>query len=317
PLILELENLAKIKRGFTTGADAFFYLDEEKRKQWDIEKEFLKPVIVRPKDVRYFNLTDEDVKHYVLLVSKTKEELKGTNVLKYIEWGESVEVPGRGRAKGHVYKGYHNVMMIKPRKIWYDLGSQEPAPILFPRIIRWRTFFIWNLSGALAHQTFYNIYPYNQDYTLPLLGVLNSTLTQFFAELHGRLYGRGLLEFAVYELKKLPIIDIRALDNKQKGVIQTTFMKLCEAQRTGQKKLEEELRKVLDNAVFDVLGLSEDERRQVYEGLEALRRMRLQRKEVEILVETAEQWKPAKKPKKERIKRVEPSKRLDAWIDKS
>jgi hypothetical protein len=35
--------------------------------------------------------------------------------------------------------------------------------------------------------------------------------------------------------------------------------------------------------------------------------MGLQRKEVEVLVETGEKWKPVKKPKKERIKPVEPS----------
>jgi len=55
----------------------------------------------------------------------------------------------------------------------------------------------------------------------------------------------------------------------------------------------------------------------VYEGLESLRRMRLQRKEVEVLVETAEKWKPHKKPTKERLKPVEPSKRLDTWIEQS
>jgi hypothetical protein len=66
--------------------------------------------------------------------------------------------------------------------------------------------------------------------------------------------------------------------------------------------------------VFDVLGLKEKERQQVYEGLESLRRMRLQRKEVDVLVETAEKWKPHRKLKIERLKSVEPSKRLDKWI---
>jgi len=54
-------------------------------------------------------------------------------------------------------------------------------------------------------------------------------------------------------------------------------------------------------------------RKQVYEGLELLRRMRLQRKEVDVLVETAEKWKPHKKPKKEKRTKLEPSKRLDTW----
>jgi hypothetical protein len=55
----------------------------------------------------------------------------------------------------------------------------------------------------------------------------------------------------------------------------------------------------------------------VYEGLESLRRMRLQRKEVEVLVETAEKWKPRKKPKKEKRKKLELSKRLDTWMKHS
>jgi hypothetical protein len=54
----------------------------------------------------------------------------------------------------------------------------------------------------------------------------------------------------------------------------------------------------------------------VYEGLESLRRMRLQRKEVEVLVKTAEKWKPHEKPKKEKRAKLEPSKRLDTWITK-
>jgi hypothetical protein len=33
-----------------------------------------------------------------------------------------------------------------------------------------------------------------------------------------------------------------------------------------------------------------------------------------ICLETAEKWKPVKKPKKERIKSVEPTKRLDIWM---
>ncbi len=52
--------------------------------------------------------------------------------------------------------------------------------------------------------------------------------------------------------------------------------------------------------------------RQVFEGLEVLRKMRSERKEVEMLVETAEAWKPARK--KEKITREEPSKRLELWM---
>jgi hypothetical protein len=71
----------------------------------------------------------------------------------------------------------------------------------------------------------------------------------------------------------------------------------------------------LDNAVFVALKLKKKERQYMYEGLESLRRMRLQRKEVKVLVKTAEKWKPHKKPKKKRIAKVEPSKRLDTFFN--
>jgi hypothetical protein len=118
----------------------------------------------------------------------------------------------------------------------------------------------------------------------------------------------------VYELHEMPMLNPLKLKEEEKERIKDATSKLLQEQRKHQGKIKDECKKELDIAVFDVLGLSEDERRQVYEGLESLRRMRLQRKEVEVLVETAEKWKPVRKPKKERIKPVEPSKRLDTWI---
>ena len=46
------------------------------------------------------------------------------------------------------------------------------------------------------------------------------------------------------------------------------------------------------------------------------KRNQVLRKEVNVFVETAEKWKPHKKPKKEKIAKPEPSKRLDTWIDR-
>jgi len=204
--------------------------------------------------------------------------------------------------------------MIKSRKLWYDLGVRNIAPLLFPCKIRKRCFFIWNRANAYADKAFYEIYPMKEEMNLVLAGMLNSTLTMLLIELHGRLYGRGLLELEVYELENLPVVNIEKLKDEEKEKIKRAFLKICEAQNKGDEKLEQEARAELDNAVFGVLKLTENERKQVYEGLESLRKMRLQRKEVDVLVETAEKWKPPKKPKKEKITKLEPSKRLDTWI---
>ncbi|MEM3505609.1 MAG: N-6 DNA methylase, partial [Archaeoglobaceae archaeon] len=317
PKVTKLGKIALVRRGITSGANEFFYLDKEKIKLWSIEEKYLKPIVVSPKEKK-IEITLDDIDQWVLYVHKGKEELAGTNVLKYIQWGEEVETRIKGGIKGGtVIRGYHNLSTVKSRKLWYAVGEREPAPILRSRRIWERCMYFLNKADALANDSLYEIHPINKNDVDVLAGILNSSLTALISELEGRFYGGGVLELEIYETKNMTIVDPNKLSLNEKQNIEKALSKVCEAQRKGDEKLEQEARRELDYAVFDILGLAEDERRQVYEGLEALRRMRLQRKEVEILVETAEQWKPAKKPKKERIKRVEPSKRLDAWIDKS
>jgi len=314
PKVTKLGKVASIRRGITSGANEFFYLDKEKIKLWSIEEEYLKPIIVSPREKK-IEIDLKDIDRWVLFVHKSKEELSGTNVLKYIQWGEEAETRIKGGTRGGtIVRGFHNLSTVKSRKLWYDVGEREPAPILRSRRIWEKCIYFLNKANALANDSLYEIQPHNRDYTKVLAGVLNSSLTAFTSELEGRFYGGGVLELEIYETENMTVINPEKLSEKERQKIEDAFSKVCEAQNKGDEKLEQEARKELDNAVFDVLGLSKDERRQVYEGLESLRRMRLQRKEVEVLVETAEKWKPVKKPKREKIKPIEPSKRLDTWL---
>jgi len=312
----KLGDIAEIRFGLKTGANEFFHLDNEKVKLWGIEREYLAPVVTSPKDVN-IEIRPEDVSKRIIMVHEPKDVLKKRNakVLKYIEYGESVEVRIKGGVKGGtVVKGYHNLSSVKSRTNWYDLGEREPAPILRYRRIWERCVFPLNTAKAYANDTFNEIYPKAKEDIIVLAGILNSSMTALLSELHGRFYGGGVLELEIYECEDLPVLNPEKLSKKERQKIETAFSKVCKAQNKEDAKLEQEARIELDNVVFDVLKLSENERKQVYEGLESLRRMRLQRKEVEVLVETAEKWKPSKKPKKERIKPIEPFKRLDTWI---
>jgi len=91
PKMIRFGDIAEIKRGYTTGANEFFYLDKEKIKLWGIEKEFLEPIITSPKNIK-IELTSKDISEWVLMVHAPKEKLFNTNVLKYIEHGENIEV---------------------------------------------------------------------------------------------------------------------------------------------------------------------------------------------------------------------------------
>jgi len=317
PKMINLGEIAGIRRGFTTGADEFFYLDKEKAKLWNIEKAYLKPIVTTPQKIGV-EIKPEDISQWVFMVHKGRGDLKkeDTRAFKYIEHGENIEIKIRGGRKGgSVVKGYNKLSTLMPRKRWYDLGERKPTPILFARKMWEQCVYSLNKANAYAHQCFYEIHPHSRENTTTLVGALNSSITAFLSELQGRFYGGGVLELTVYENKNLPILNPEKLSKEEKKKIESAFLKICEAQNKGDRKLEQEARKELDDSVFDVLKLRETERKQVNEGLELLRRMRLQRKEVEVLVETAEKWKPSKKPKKERIKPIEPSKRLDKWIE--
>jgi len=317
PKMTKLRSVSEIRRGFTSGANEFFYLDEEKIRLWGIEREYLMPIVTSPKDVKLV-IKPDDINQWVLMVHESKEDLskKNANVLKYIEWGENVETQIKGGTKGGTtVKGYHNLSTVKSRKLWYDLGKREPAPILRSRRIWERCIYILNNANAQANDSFYEIYPRSKDDVVVLAGILNSSVTAMLSELLGRFYGGGVLELEIYESKELPVLDLRKLSAGDIEKIEQLFLKLCDAQRKDDKEGEREAQRELNNAIFDVLGLTENERKQVYEGLESLRQMRFQRKEVEVLVETAEKSLLAKKPERKRkIVEGEPAKRLDIWI---
>jgi type I restriction-modification system DNA methylase subunit len=318
PKVTKLGKIASVRRGITSGANEFFYLDKEKIRLWSIEKEYLKPIVVSPKEMK-IEINSHDINQWVLFVHKSKEELlkNKANVLNYIQWGEETETTIKGGKKGgSVVKGFHNLSTVKSRKLWYDIGKREPAPILRSRRIWERCVYLLNKTKTLANDSLYEIRPKNRGDVTVLAGIFNSSITALISELEGRFYGGGVLELEVYETKNMTVVDPNRLSNKERQRIEDAFSKVCEAQNKGDEKLEQEARAELDNAVFGVLKLTENERKQVYEGLESLRKMRLQRKEVDVLVETAEKWKPRKKPKKEKRGKLEPSKRLDTWISR-
>ena len=125
-MLVPLKQVAKVKRGFTTGSNEFFYLTEDQIKKWKIEKEFWMHkddkgqwvpnyIIKSPRECHSILVKPEDLKYRILMIHKDKKELKGTNVLKYIEWGEK--------------KGYHKRPTCASRGKWYDLGLRSPASI--------------------------------------------------------------------------------------------------------------------------------------------------------------------------------------------
>ncbi|HIC10539.1 MAG TPA: SAM-dependent DNA methyltransferase [Campylobacterales bacterium] len=129
-----LGDVAKIRRGFTTGANEFFYLQkiEENDDLWLmrngigeeywIEKQFLKPVIKSPREIDGYVVKPENLKYYVLLVNgfeRREIEERFPNLAKYLRRGEE--------------RGYHERSTTRSRERWWELGEQEKQDFILLR----------------------------------------------------------------------------------------------------------------------------------------------------------------------------------------
>ncbi|MEW6416634.1 MAG: hypothetical protein AB1480_00730 [Nitrospirota bacterium] len=84
----------------------FFYLDNKGIKEWKIEDEFLKPVIKSPRECKGIRIRPKDLKFKIFMCHDEKKDIKGTNALRYIEWGEK--------------QGFHKRPTCIGRQRWWD-----------------------------------------------------------------------------------------------------------------------------------------------------------------------------------------------------
>ncbi len=79
--LIPLSSLGQINEGKPTGAEEFFYPTKDIAEKYRIEKEFLKPAILKPRGKNVFELKKADIDTFFLTVRKSREELKGSMYL--------------------------------------------------------------------------------------------------------------------------------------------------------------------------------------------------------------------------------------------
>ena len=259
--LVRLGDIAEVRRGFTTGCNEFFYLDETAIKERKIEKEFLKPVIKSPRECKSILIKQEDLKFKIFMCHKDKKDLKGTNALKYIEWGEKED--------------FHKRPTCAVRQKWWDLGTRESGSSAWIYIVRDRMFSPYNPNNILLDCNLFAVFP-SVDKTAFALSV-NTTVSVFLWEMSSRSYGGGggPLKSQVYEVSDFIIPKPDILLSKNTAEIKRmllrevrTIFEECGINHASpvreQKPNPLPDRKSLDDIVFDILGLTEDERNEVY-----------------------------------------------------
>jgi hypothetical protein len=268
-----LQNLAFIQRGKTTGCNDFFYLSKDEVIHRKIENEYLTPALLKTTEAK-IPLINKQPKGYFFTTFKTKKELKNTNALKYIQYGEDQSiVVKQGKNKGKTILGFNNIETVKNRALWYSLGEIKIHSILWIIAHNDRTIAFLN-NNFLCGDNFFEIEPYIKENIQPIFNCLNSSYITLFRELYGRSnFGGGVLKTQKPDLKKFPVLlsingDFRVLRRKTESIF-----KECDIDPTLDIPISEQEpnplpdRKELDDVVFDALELTEDERKEVYRAV--------------------------------------------------
>ncbi len=267
--LVRLGDIAEVRRGITTGANDFFYLEPlgpgsrpgllrvRNGAGWEgeIEEEFLKPVIKSPRECRTILIHPEDLKYRIFMCHKSKEELKGTKALEYIEWGEE--------------QGYHLRPSCTGRYQWWSLPDVPHAKLHFNYLINdvGRTF----VGNCYASDNFHEI-RVSDEYAV----FLNSVVFMLFQGIVARAnFGGGLAKIQTYELQRMQVSNFDNVSLAKKILnagIQSIFTECGIDPESDVPIAEQEPkplpdRKTLDDIIFDALGLTEEERKEVYRAV--------------------------------------------------
>ncbi len=216
PGMTPLASLARVRIGLQSFAKMFYIVPREAQERWDIERRWLVPFIMSPKDVgRPCLMPDTPVRHYVLACDASKDDLAGTQMLHYIQYWENQVLNPRGQARPVI--GVQNLPRVgKTRRTpWYnllgDLSRRGTAPVLLPRRIYQRYQVVWNQAGWVAGENFIEITPAPSVPLLPFLAVLNAATTEIAVRANAHVYGGGVYNLSPGSVGDVPVLDVRRL----------------------------------------------------------------------------------------------------------
>ncbi|PJB20931.1 MAG: hypothetical protein CO114_08065 [Euryarchaeota archaeon CG_4_9_14_3_um_filter_38_12] len=234
-----------------------------------IEKEFLMPVIKSLRQIKKESVDLNDTTHKIFYCQRSKEELNDTNALKYIEWGEE--------------QGLQNRPTCASRNNWYAIHERKISQLLYSYILGARHLIPLN-NLCLADNNLFDIYC-DQEKADNLFISLNSTICRLFLENLGREMTGALavLKIQIYELESLLIVNVITNKNVRKQVNRPIKSIFEECGIDPNKPIREQEpnplpdRAELDNIIFDELGLTEEERKEVYWAVCELVKQRLEK----------------------------------------
>jgi type I restriction-modification system DNA methylase subunit len=312
-----LGEVAEIRRGFTTGADPWFYVtdvtnstsEKEIRQiagrmnfkgrladlrliqsgdgtRWLVEKEFLQPVIRNPENYKNIFIDVQSIRDFVVIINEPKEKIKGKLIAQYLRHGEKKAYQmGKNRTLVPA-----QTRTCSSRQNWYQLSSLKPSRLLWQKAfdIYHRHYFA--SENVLANQRFYHVYPKENAGEI-IAAVLNSTFVALYLEFQRSIMGLGAIEATVEEAKQTLVIRPQAVPASTRRHLASALSRLRRrevgsifdeigASSPGEVSLDKVKpdRRELDHIVLrEILALTEAEQVEVYRAVVDAAKLRIEK----------------------------------------
>jgi len=287
--------VAKVNYGIKTGANDFFYVKDEteltekmsdseyllmfgnkkeyhkniwKNHGWYyskltkqhhiLDKKYLKPLFKSQREAVNLDVDINSLNNKVIICKKNQKELANLRhkLLNYITIAEQQDI--------------HKRPSLESRNIWYNL---EPSAVIgdfiFPSKIGEKYRLIDNRkSQVYCDKVNYAIKVSEEykDYSDIIFLILNSQLFRYFVDLFARqLTGsQTLSDVDVNIVEKTLIIRPELLENKKEELQEIYNSLKSREQGTIFEEIEQEDKKRLDTIIFEALGLTENDREELY-----------------------------------------------------
>lgn len=209
------------------------------------------------------------------MILKTKKELSGTKVLKWINEGER--------------KGFHKRPTCASRsELWYDLGVWKKPDFIWSDAYSDR-YAVYETMQTWADKRFFFITLHDKKNLLTLQAYLNGTIIPLLIEIDGITnLGEGAVYTNVYWLQKLMVPSRRkgledniskCLSKLKSRPVESVFEELGaeSAAEVSVEKVKSDRRELDKIVMGDILGLTEGEQLDVYRAVIDLVKSRLEK----------------------------------------
>lgn len=262
-VVHRLAEFANIQIGIVTGANKFFVLDAKQARDLDLPIETVVPILARFTQARGLQLSDADLHEAqqtgkrCLLVNTRQQKVLPAKLEAYL-----TTFPSEEREKNNTFTR---------RTIWHQPDDGRIPDGFFSSMQAEGPVLVLNQTTATCTNTVYRVFftaIVSAEVKRLLAISLQSTFSQFSAEVEGRSYGHGALKIEPSEAKRIAILLPKS---KEPIGIEETFLIIDAFLRAGNRI---EARKAADDFLVKQGLITKEEVYALQIGLQRLRHTR-------------------------------------------